>query len=70
MENGRTGEQVTWNNPDSGSQGSTTIDHTYVNAAGQQCKRFTEVVTAGGQTETVKGSACKQPDGSWKVVAD
>jgi hypothetical protein len=32
------------------------------------CREFTAPVTAAGQPEQASGRACRQPDGSWRVV--
>ena len=33
---------------------------------GEQCREFQRTVTIGGKTETAYGTACRQPNGSWK----
>jgi surface antigen len=68
LENAPTGERVSWKNPDSGDQYSLTPTRTYeANAA--PCRDFTVVGTVDGKPETVKGSACRQADGSWKPAS-
>lgn len=36
-------------------------------AVQQQCREFNTPVTIGGQQQQAVGTACLQPDGSWKV---
>jgi surface antigen len=67
LETQPTGEESTWRNPDSGNSGSVTVDETYERADGTPCRRFTQTVTAGGQTESGVGSACRAPDGTWQI---
>lgn len=35
---------------------------------GLRCADFTQVTTIQGRTQTTRGRACRQPDGSWAVV--
>jgi len=36
--------------------------------AGGPCREFTTEALIGGRRETVYGTACRQADGSWKVM--
>ena len=67
FENGRTGEAVAWQNPDSGNSGSITPTQTYQIANGQYCRRYTQDITIGGEQHETHGTACRQPDGSWST---
>ena len=33
------------------------------------CREFQQTITVGGRTETAYGTACRQPDGDWKIVS-
>lgn len=33
------------------------------------CRPFTKDVDLGGQRQTLRGTACMQPDGSWRIIA-
>ena len=35
---------------------------------GAQCREFEQTVTIDGKTETAYGTACRQPDGTWKQI--
>ncbi len=37
---------------------------------GQQCREYQRTVTIDGKTETAYGTACRQPDGTWKTQGD
>ena len=63
------GKTSTWKNPDSGNQGSITPKKTYRRADGTYCREFTQTITIGGRTEEAYGTACRQPDGTWKLVS-
>ncbi len=62
------GETVSWRNPDSGHSGTIAPQPSYTNAAGQYCREYGQTITVGGKTEKAYGTACRQPDGSWKIV--
>jgi len=68
LENAQTGNPTTWQNPDSGHSGTVTPTRTYENASGQPCREFQQTITVGGQTEEAYGTACRQADGTWKIV--
>jgi len=68
LENSRTGQATAWKNPDSGHYGSYTPVKTYENSSGQYCREYQEKVTIDGKTSSAYGTACRQPDGSWKIV--
>ena len=67
LESNRTGQQSTWRNPDSGNSGTVTPTRTYQNPSGQYCREYRQDVTIGTETHQAYGTACRQPDGSWKI---
>ncbi len=69
LETAPSGRTSTWRNPDSGNQGSITPQPSYQTATGQHCREFQQTVTVGGKTEQAYGTACRQPDGTWKIVS-
>ncbi|HEX6980631.1 MAG TPA: RT0821/Lpp0805 family surface protein [Alphaproteobacteria bacterium] len=62
------GQRITWSNPESGNSGSVTPVRQGVDSAGNQCREYQTTITVGGKTEQAYGTACRQPDGTWKVV--
>jgi len=68
LETAPSGTATSWNNPDSGNTGQITPTRTFADQQGRNCREFQHVVTIGGNTETVVGTACRQPDGTWRVV--
>jgi surface antigen len=63
------GQPVVWRNPDSGNQGSVVAVREGTNTAtGAYCREYQQTVSVGGRTEQAYGTACRQPDGSWKVL--
>ena len=70
LEKSRSGETSSWVNPDSGNSGGVTPQRTYKNTSGAYCREFQQTITVGGKTEQAYGTACRQPDGSWKIVSE
>ncbi|MDJ0607755.1 MAG: hypothetical protein QNJ67_02170 [Kiloniellales bacterium] len=57
------GETIIWNDPDRGaanSEGSTT--------SLEYCREYQSMVTIDGRFEETYGTACRQPDGSWRII--
>jgi surface antigen len=67
LESTPTGQRSTWRNPDTGAQYTVTPTRTYEASTGP-CRDYTVDATVDGKPEKVQGSACRQPDGSWKSV--
>lgn len=68
LETQPSGTTTTWRNPDSGNSGTVTPRPAVQRASGEYCREFQQTVTVGGKTEEAYGTACRQPDGSWKIV--
>ena len=64
----RTGDVVTWRNPDSGAQYSVSPTKEYRTHTGQYCREFATWGWIGGYEERLYGTACRMPDGSWRRV--
>lgn len=62
-----TGHATQWRNPDTGHQYTVTPTKTIATAE-QPCREYTVDATIGGKKDTAHGTACRQADGSWKVV--
>jgi len=67
LENVRTGVPSRWRNPDTGNQYSVVPTRTY-ETAGTPCREFTVNGNVGGKRENIFGTACRQADGSWRIV--
>ncbi len=68
LERTPTGQSVAWQNPDTGRQYTVTPVKTYNNSYGSACREFSTVAIVDGRKETIYGTACRQPDGSWKAT--
>ncbi len=62
-----TGQAISWQ----GQQASGVVipTNTGISANGMTCREYQQNVTIGGRTRQAFGQACRQSDGSWKVVA-
>ena len=63
-----TGSASPWQNPDTGNYGTFTPTQTYQRPDGQYCREYTQTISVGGRTERGYGTACRQRDGSWRIV--
>lgn len=66
LEVSRTGEPVSWRNPDTGHEYTVVPTRTYKTAQGP-CREYTMDTVIGGRAEKVYGTACRQADGSWQA---
>lgn len=63
-----TGQTSTWRNPDTGNSYTVTPTQTYTDNGGAPCRDYTTEAWIDGQREIIKGTACRQPDGTWRAV--
>lgn len=68
LEYSESGVASSWVNPDSGYSGTVTPQPSYEPEPGKYCREYQQTVTIGGESVEAYGTACRQPDGSWKVV--
>ena len=54
-------------NPDSGAYGTVMPTRTY-GMRGLDCRDFRQEVILDGRAEVVHGTACRQPDGTWRMA--
>jgi len=67
LESAPTGKPVSWKNPDNGNRYTVTPTKTYYHSS-QPCREYHTTAVIGGKREQIYGKACRQADGSWKVV--
>lgn len=67
LETRRSNTSASWVNPDTQNRYTITPTRTYEVAEGP-CREFTMDTQIGGKTELVYGTACRQADGSWKII--
>lgn len=69
FQTGVSGNGQQWFNPDTGAYGSVTPQSAYQTAQGQYCREFQQEITIGNDQVDSYGTACRQPDGSWKIIS-
>lgn len=67
LETAPTGRSVSWKNPDTGNQYTVKPTRTYY-ADKQPCREYITHAMIGGKNQQIYGKACRQADGSWRVV--
>ena len=67
LERGPSGAPVAWRNPDSGRYGSVVPGAAY-QANGMNCRPYTHTIYIDGRPQTTRGTACRNPDGTWAPV--
>jgi surface antigen len=68
LETAQPGQTLPWKNPQTGNSGSVTPKAYYKNAEGDYCREYTQSIVVGGRKQDAYGTACRQPDGSWKII--
>lgn len=67
LEYARPHETVVWRSPDDVRYQVTPV-RTYEPSPGRYCREYQTTATIGGRVERAYGTACRQPDGSWKLI--
>jgi len=68
LETGQPSQPLPWANQQSGHSGVVTPGPYYQTSGGQYCREFQQTITVGGETQQGYGRACRQPDGTWKIM--
>lgn len=68
LESKRSGTSSTWVNPDTGHAGAVKPLNTYRSADGLHCRDYEQTITVDGHAEIARGTACREADGSWRIV--
>jgi len=62
------GQAITWSNTENGHSGTIMPIREGQDSAGNTCREFQQSVVIDGKVEQANGTACRQPDGVWKVL--
>jgi surface antigen len=65
---GNLGAPYGWRNQGSGRYGNVVPGPVYVQR-GARCRSYTHTVYVNGRPEVVRGTACRNPDGSWTALS-
>lgn len=58
------GRPVTWKGSQATIYGEVTAAQPY-RVGSQDCRQYSHTIYVGGQPRTARGTACRNPDGSW-----
>lgn len=58
------GQTVAWKGADAGTSGQVVPGQPY-RVGSQDCRQYTHTILAGGGSESARGTACRNADGSW-----
>lgn len=61
-------DRVSWRNPRSGNYGYVEPADDYRDRRGRECRNFEQEIYIDGDRETADGVACRQSDGTWKII--
>jgi surface antigen len=67
-ERGPSGRPHRWRNPDNGRYGEIIPEAPY-RRGGLDCRDFVHKVWIDGRPQAMRGTACRNPDGTWSPVA-
>lgn len=67
LERGNSGVARQWRNPDNGRYGEIVPSKPYKRGA-NDCRDYTHTVYMDGRPQQMRGTACRNPDGSWQNV--
>lgn len=62
------GQQITWNNPQSGNYGTITPVRDGYTSDRRYCREYQQTITVGGRKESGYGTACQSANGDWEIV--
>jgi surface antigen len=67
LENNKSGESANWSNPDTDHLGTVMPVRTFDADSGAPCREYQQTVTVEGKTGVAHETACREPDGTWKI---
>jgi surface antigen len=67
LERGQSGSKRQWRNPDNGRYGEIVPSKPYKRGA-NDCRDFTHTIYIDGRPQQMRGTACRNPDGTWQNV--
>jgi surface antigen len=67
LERGNSGVARQWRNPDNGRYGEIVPSKPYKRGA-NDCRDYTHTIYMDGRPQQMRGTACRNPDGTWQNV--
>jgi surface antigen len=69
LENNNVGQPAYWRNQNTGVDYKVTPVKNVTHNGNRYCREYTTTAIIAGKTQQVYGTACRQPDGTWKAVS-
>lgn len=69
FENNATGQPAYWRNERTGASYHVVPVRNVTYHGNQYCREYRSTAVIAGKTQQVYGTACRKPDGSWKIVS-
>ena len=67
LENGSPGAPIGWRSQHTTYHG-TVVPGPYYYSGGMRCRAYSHTVYIEGRPQAVRGTACRNPDGSWTAI--
>ena len=68
LERGQSGQATPWRNPDNGRYGEVVPSKPYRRGP-DDCRDYTHTIYIDGRPQSMRGTACRNGDGTWRNVA-
>lgn len=69
LENNAIGKPAYWQNQNTGNSYTVVPTQNVTIDGNEYCREYRSTATIAGKKQQVYGTACRQPDGTWKVVS-
>lgn len=69
LESQPVGQPAYWQNAKTGAQYTVTPTKNVTVHGNRYCREYRSTAIVAGKNQQIYGTACRQPDGSWKVVS-
>ena len=63
------GQPVPWSNMQTGNRGVVVPVRDGYTQSGDYCREYQQTVYVGGRKQKAYGAACREPDGTWRIVS-
>lgn len=63
------GQPVPWSNMRTGNRGVVVPVRDGYTQSGDYCREYQQTVYVGGKKQKAHGVACREPDGTWRIVS-
>lgn len=68
LESNSVGQPAYWKNTNTGASYKVVPTKNVTIDGNDYCREYRSVANIGGKSQQVYGTACRQPDGTWKVI--